>query len=325
MKGSAPRLIRGTLTGAASVCGKSVADTKVVEFAAEVGMVFQDPDPQIVNSRVRDEVCFGLENPCRPTSEILTRQSEALGFVGLSGFGDRSISELSGGQKQRVSIAAVLAAQPRLLVLDEPTANLDPAGMAEVFSVLARLNAEHGTTIVMVEHRVDELAHKVSRVVMMDRGGIVFDGTPRAAFSSQRAVHSEKADVVPIASWVPGVSEMALVVAAVSHRALGVDEVPLFVEDAEALCRTWSFPAGVAAPENAPLSAESRQTKPLLSIKGLNFGYDRPSPILKGVNLEIASNSMIALLGQNASGKTTLARLLLGINPRRIEVGISWS
>jgi energy-coupling factor transport system ATP-binding protein len=315
LNGSAPHLIHGTLTGSASVCGKTIADTKVVEFATEVGMVFQDPDAQIINSRVRDEVCFGLENLCRPTAEILTRQAEALGFVGLSEFGDRSIFELSGGQKQRVSIAAVLAAQPRLLVLDEPTANLDPAGMAEVFAVLARLNKEFGTTIVMVEHRVDELADKVSRVVMMDRGGIVFDGDPRAAFSSQRVVHSEEADVVPVASWFPQVSEFALDLAAASHRALALDEVPLSVGDAEDLCRTWTFPADAAAPAPAQASANGRVSKPLLSIKGLNFGYDRPSPILKGVSLEIASNSMIALLGQNGSGKTTLARLLVGINP----------
>src|SRR5271168_210466 len=315
LNGSAPHLIHGTLTGGARVCGKPVAETKVVEFATEVGMVFQDPDAQIINSRVRDEVCFGLENLCRPTPEILTRQAEALGFVGLSGFGDRSIFELSGGQKQRVSIAAVLAAQPRLLVLDEPTANLDPAGMAEVFAVLARLNEEHGTTIVMVEHRVDELAHKVSRVVMMDRGGIVFDGDPRAAFSSQRTVHSEEADVVPIASWFPQVSELALDLAAASRRALPLAEVPLSVDDAEALCRTWTFPAGASALADVTPTAESRESKPLLSIKGLNFGYDRPAPILKGVNLEISSNSMIALLGQNGSGKTTLARLLVGINP----------
>ena len=251
LNGSAPHLIHGTLTGTARVCGKSVAETKVVEFATEVGMVFQDPDAQIINSRVRDEVCFGLENLCRPTPEILTRQANALGFVGLSGFGDRSIFELSGGQKQRVSIAAVLAAQPRLLVLDEPTANLDPAGMAEVFAVLARLNVEYGTTIVMVEHRVDELAHKVSRVVMMDRGGIVFDGDPRAAFSSQRAVHSEEAEVVPIASWFPQVSELALDLAAAARRPLALTEVPLSIDDAEDLCRVDFSPW---APRRGPAS-----------------------------------------------------------------------
>jgi ABC-type ATPase involved in cell division len=107
---------------------------------------------------VRDEVCFGLENLCRPADEIMARQAEALAYVGLPDAGDLSIFDMSGGQKQRVSIAAVLAARPRLLVLDEPTANLDPAGMAEVFAVLHRLNREYNTTIVMVEHRVDELA-----------------------------------------------------------------------------------------------------------------------------------------------------------------------
>ena len=314
LNGSAPHLVHGVLMGEARVCGKVIADTKVVEFATEVGMVFQDPDAQIINSRVRDEVCFGLENLCRPVTEILPRQAEALEFVGMSGFGDRSIFELSGGQKQRVSIAAVLAARPRLLVLDEPTANLDPAGMAEVFAVLARLNKEQGTTIVMVEHRVDELASKVSRVVMMDRGAIVFDGDPRVAFSTPRAVHSEEADVVPVASWFPEVSELALELAQVSNRTLSPKEVPLSVDDAVDLCCGWGFPAGVLAPAAAQTPPKVQEASPLLSINGLNFGYDRPSPILRGVNLEVSSNSIIALLGQNGSGKTTLARLLVGIN-----------
>ena len=101
----------------ASLAGKIVADTKVADFATDVGMVFQDPDAQIINTRVRDEVCFGLENLCRRAEEILICQKQALDYVALSGFGDHSIFELSGGQKQRVSIAAVLASRPRLLVL----------------------------------------------------------------------------------------------------------------------------------------------------------------------------------------------------------------
>ena len=154
---------------------------------------------------------------CRPAAEILERQAEALAFVGLADAGDRSIFDMSGGQKQRVSIAAVLAARPRLLVLDEPTANFDPAGMAEVFAVLHRLNRDFGTTIVMVEHRVDELASRVSRVVMMDRGRIVFDGLPRAAFSRRREGHSEEAAAIPISAWFPQVSEFALDLAQASR------------------------------------------------------------------------------------------------------------
>src|SRR6266436_7304923 len=174
LNGTIPHILRGRLEGEALVCGKSVVETKVAVFSTEVGMVFQDPEGQIVNSRVRDEVAFGLENLCRPVSEILERQAQALAAVDLTDAAERSIFDLSGGQKQRVSIAAVLAARPRMLVLDEPTANLDPASMREVFAVLDKLRQDYGTTIVMVEHRVDELADKVSRVVMMDRGRIIF-------------------------------------------------------------------------------------------------------------------------------------------------------
>ena len=313
LNGSVPHILNGTLEGTAVICGKVVADTKVAEFATDVGMVFQDPDAQIINTRVRDEVCFGLENLCRPADEILIRQKEALDYVGLPGFADRSIFELSGGQKQRVSVAAVLAAQPRLLVLDEPTANLDPAGMTEVFAVLARLNRDYGTTIVMVEHRVDELADKVSRVVMMDQGAIVFDGSPRGAFSARRVVHSEEADVVPTASWFPQVSELAMDLAAASRQELLPDQVPLCVEEAVDLCSAWTVPAeALAMAIDAPPAGRSK--KPLLSIKSLSFGYDRNTPILKKVNIELESGAIVALLGQNGSGKTTLARMLVGIN-----------
>jgi energy-coupling factor transporter ATP-binding protein EcfA2 len=186
LNGVIPHSLRGRLTGTALCCGQDVATTRIAAFAADVGMVFQDPEAQIINTRVRDEVCFCLENLRRPPAEILLRQAEALALVGLADAGDRSIWELSGGQKQRVSVAAVLAARPKLLVLDEPTANLDPSGMREVFAVLDRLRTELGTTIVLVEHRVDELADRVSRVVMMDAGRIVFEGTPREAFARRR-------------------------------------------------------------------------------------------------------------------------------------------
>jgi energy-coupling factor transport system ATP-binding protein len=311
LNGSVPHILIGALTGTAVICGKTVAGTKVAEFARDVGIVFQDPDAQIINTRVRDEVCFGLENLCRPAEQILVRGRKALDDVGLTGFGDHSIFELSGGQKQRVSIAAVLAANPALLVLDEPTANLDPAGMAEVFAVLARLNRDHGTTIVMVEHRVDELADKVSRVIMMDQGAITFDGPPRVAFSMRRVVQSGDGEVVAAASWFPQVSELALDLAAASRQELTPDRVPLCIDEAVELC--LAFPVVLPATAvRTPQIAPSR--KPLLSIRSLSFGYDPDAPILKKVDLDLESNAIIALLGQNGSGKTTLARLLVGIN-----------
>jgi energy-coupling factor transport system ATP-binding protein len=318
LNGTIPHTLKGDLKGTAFVCGKSVPETKVAVFATEVGMVFQDPDAQIINTRVRDEVCFGLENLCRPAPEIMLRQAEALAFVGLSNAGDMSIFDMSGGQKQRVSIAAVLAARPRLLVLDEPTANLDPVGMAEVFAVLHRLNRDHGTTVIMVEHRVDELADLISRVVMMDRGTIIFDGTPREAFARRREAHSEESDAVSISAWFPQVSEFALELAAAAGTDLDPDEVPLNVAEAVALAeRLISAPAiaptGTVEPAPAPPPPEAR--KPLLSIRHMSFGYDKDTPILHDISLELESRSIVALLGPNGCGKTTLAKCLIGINP----------
>jgi energy-coupling factor transporter ATP-binding protein EcfA2 len=315
LNGTVPHTLHGELVGHAVVCNKSVPDTKVTNFAAEVGMVFQDPEAQIINTRVRDEVCFGLENLCRPAEEIMARQAEALAAVGLRDAGDLSIFDMSGGQKQRVSIAAVLAARPRLLVLDEPTANLDPAGMAEVFAVLHRLNREFNTTIVMVEHRVDELADRVSRVIMMDRGTVVFDGTPRAAFARRREGHSEEAETIATSAWFPQVSEFALELAAAAGIAVAPDAMPLNVTEATAFAegvmagRPVRSTARAAAPENAAPGEK------LLSIRDLTFGYTREQPILKNVSLELETGRIVALLGQNGSGKTTLARALIGINP----------
>ena len=312
LNGTIPHILKGRLQGEAAVCGRDVAETKVATFATEVGMVFQDPEAQIVNIRVRDEVCFGLENLCHPAAMILERQAEALAFVGLPGFGDRSIFDLSGGQKQRVSIAAVLAARPRLLVLDEPTANLDPAGTAEIFAVLDRLNREAGTTIVMVEHRVDELADRVSRVVMMDRGTIVFDGPPRDAFSRRRSAGSEDAQSVPVSAWFPQAAEFALALGDGCGVALTPANVPLNVREAVAF-------AAVLVGEGTALAAaaEARPTdpaKPLLRVEHLSFGYDRKRPTLQDISFSLSSDGIVALCGRNGSGKTTLARLLMRIN-----------
>jgi energy-coupling factor transport system ATP-binding protein len=315
LNGTIPHTLRGELGGHAVVCGKSVPDTKVTNFATEVGMVFQDPEAQIINTRVRDEVCFGLENLCRPADEIMARQAEALAYVGLPDAGDLSIFDMSGGQKQRVSIAAVLAARPRLLVLDEPTANLDPAGMAEVFAVLHRLNREFGTTIIMVEHRVDELADRVTRVIMMDRGEVVFDGKPRAAFARRREGHSEEAETIATSAWFPQVSEFALELATAAGIAVAPDVMPLNVTEAVAFAE-GVMARGLVQSTAKPAAPESvAPGEKLLSIRDLTFGYTRERPILKNVSLELETRSIVALLGQNGSGKTTLARALIGINP----------
>ena len=315
LNGTIPHTMKGQLEGEVTVCGMPVLSTKIASFATEVGMVFQDPEAQIINTRVRDEVCFGLENLCRPAPEILERQREALDFVGLDGFGDRSIFDLSGGQKQRVSIAAVLAARPRLLVLDEPTANLDPAGMAEIFAVLERLNREAGTTIVMVEHRVDELADRVSRVLMMDRGAIVFDGTPREAFSQRRAAHSEENATIPTSAWFPQACEFALALGDRLGTPVGAAAMPLNVDEAVAFADRWVGTVATMPPLVPDATRPSAASGPaLLRVDQLSFGYEKDRPILSDISFNLGQGEMIALCGRNGSGKTTLARLLMHIN-----------
>jgi energy-coupling factor transport system ATP-binding protein len=315
LNGIIPHSLRGKLEGEARCCGLDVAQTKIAVFSTQVGMVFQDPEAQLINTRVRDEVCFGLENLRRAPAEILERQAEALAIVGLGHAGDASVWNLSGGQKQRVSIAAVLAARPRLLVLDEPTANLDPAGMAEVFAVLHRLNQEFGTTIVLVEHRVDELASLVSRVVMMERGRITFDGAPRQAFASRATA---VAGSVSASAWFPQVSEFGLDLLAACGRPVVPDRLPLTVEEACAQVDDVLHHAPEVAPEItiAPLpSLGSEVPEPLLVVDRLRYAYADGVPILDDVSFTLPPARIVALLGCNGSGKTTLARTLMGINP----------
>ena len=311
LNGVIPHSMRGKLEGEAFCCGLNVVDTKIARFSTEIGMVFQDPEAQIVNTRVRDEVCFGLENLRRPPSEILERQAEALELVGLADAGEWSIWDLSGGQKQRVSIAAVLAARPRLLVLDEPTANLDPAGMREVFAVLDKLNRTFGTTIVMVEHRVDELADLVSRVVTMEAGRITFDGLPREAFSRRTTA---AADHVSASAWFPQLAEFGLELALATERPLPPERLPL--NQAEALaCAEELAPVAPVAPMPVQIrAAEPNAHETLLAVSHLRFAYGART-ILQDVSFDLAPAGIVALLGRNGSGKTTLARLLMGINP----------
>ena len=312
LNGVIPHSMRGKLEGEAFCCGLKVAETKIARFSTEIGMVFQDPEAQIVNTRVRDEVCFGLENLRRPPAEILERQAEALDLVGLADAGEWSVWDLSGGQKQRVSIAAVLAARPRLLVLDEPTANLDPAGMREVFAVLDKLNRTFGTTIVMVEHRVDELADRVSRVVTMEAGRITFDGLPREAFSRRTAA---AADHVSASAWFPQLAEFGLELALATERPLPPERLPL--NQAEALaCAESLAPAMPIAPMRGPaeIGEKPNAAETLLAVSHLRFAYGART-ILQDVSFDLVPAGIVALLGRNGSGKTTLARLLMGINP----------
>ena len=202
MNGIIPHMTMGDMAGTGLVDGRNTAETQVRELARTVGMVFDNPEFQLSQMSVMDEIALGLENIGVPRDEMIRRIEEVLEIVGMSGYEERSPMALSGGQQQRVAIAAALAMYPRVLVLDEPTSNLDPIGKEEVFSVAARLNKEKGMTIVIVEHEIEVIAAYADRVVALNEGEIVLNGTPTDVFREVETL--ERIGVRP-----PQVTELA--------------------------------------------------------------------------------------------------------------------
>ncbi len=197
--------------GKAYVNGIDTSDEKrVFDIRRSAGMVFQNPDNQMVAAVVEDEVAFAPENLGVEPKEIRARVDECLKTVGMTKYAQSAPSKLSGGQKQRVAIASVLAMNPEILILDEPTAMLDPMGRKEVMRTVKRLNKEQGITVVLITHYMDEAA-EADRVVVIDDGKIVTDGTPREVFSEVEKIKSLGLDV-------PQVTELAY-----KLRALGVN------------------------------------------------------------------------------------------------------
>jgi energy-coupling factor transporter ATPase len=185
--GLVPHFYNGTMEGTITVAGLNVADHKIPELARHVGLVFQNPENQLFALSVEKDVAFGLENAAMPRDEMRKRVDWALQMAGISELSERPPHELSGGQQQRVAIASVLAMQPDIMILDEPTSFLDPVGAEKIFEVISELNKKLGITIILVEHRLDLAAKYANRVIVMNKGSIALSGTPREIFMSEDA------------------------------------------------------------------------------------------------------------------------------------------
>jgi len=185
--GLIPHFYNGELKGEVTVAGLKVDEHPTYELACHVGMVFQNPENQLFALSVEKDVAFGLENLGLPREEIRRRVDWAMKMAGIYELKDRAPYELSGGQQQRVAIASILAMQSEVMVLDEPTSFLDPLGAKQIFDVIYRLNQELGITIILVEHRLDLAAGYATRVIVMNNGKIVLDGSPREVLSSEEA------------------------------------------------------------------------------------------------------------------------------------------
>lgn len=301
LNGSIPHIFEGNMTGRVLVDGMDTGVIPVSKMATKVGLVFQDPDAQLVNVFVRDEIYFGPENLLMPVPEIEENAAVAVQMTGLSDILDREVIQLSGGQKQRVALASVLSVRPDLIALDQPTANLDPHTTAEVFRLLGRLNREYGITVVLVEQRVDDLVHLVDHVIVMEDGRIILSGPPRQVFDTGGA--GERG------LWVPQIAEIAHALSdlvPLPQLPLTLDELAPPLEAALAGRQADIVPPAVPSGPVGP---------PLIEVRGLTYRYrgvDFDS--LTDVNLTIRAGEFLAIVGRNGSGKSTLAKTLTKIN-----------
>lgn len=303
INGLIPHQMEGDIRGRVLVNGTPTTETNLAALTSQVGMLFQDPEAQIATLTVADEVAFGMENLLVPPEEMPGRISDSLKRAGLEGLETRNTDTLSGGQKQRLALASTLAMGVSILVLDEPTANLDPAGTSDFFKLLAQLKAE-GVTVLIIEHKLDELVEQVDSIAVLDwEGKIVLDGPPRQVLQEGRDTLQE------LGVWLPQVSELSN---RLLEKGIELQAYPLTIEEAEAALITL-LQSTAPAPVGHPVEIETAEAQALLTIDSLSYHYPEGVSALRNVSLRIDEGDFYALLGPNGSGKTTLAKHLIGL------------
>ena len=297
LNGLIPHFYGGQIYGRVLVSGLDTHNHSTKELAGKVGFVFQDPENQLVSLDVEREIAFGLENLAFPRDLIAKRVEESLDALGIASLRCRQLSELSGGEKQKVGIASVLALHPSILILDEPTSELDPKGAEEVLSVITRLNDELGLTVILIEHRLDRVLQYADRLIVLNEGMVAIDGGVRDVMTKRYPELSR------IGIGVPPVIRL---IQELRGRGVGIDEVPLTVKEGRTIIRRVLE----SAPPVRDTDGGNGQvvTRPLVSVERLGYTYPGGLSALKNISLKIGGSEFITIMGRNASGKTTLAK-----------------
>ena len=285
----------GETTGTITLDGTPLEQLSPRDAATLIGFVGQDPERQTVTDTVFAEIAFGLESTGVEGALIAGRVAEAAGFLGISHLASRKIAELSGGEKQLVNLAAALALRPRLLLLDEPVARLDPPAKLRFLSAVRRINEEAGVTVILVCHDTEELFPAVDRVAMMENGSF------KSILPPRDFVRQAKNGAVPFVPTVPRIWLLSG----------GAGEPPLSVREG----RAWLKETTRATPEPVPEKGDAQTGKEeLLSARDLWFRYGRNDPdVVANLSCTLSSGEILAVLGPNGAGKTTLLKLLAGI------------
>lgn len=303
--GLIPQFYKGAYGGSVTVCGMDARSTPVSELCRHVGLVFQNPFNQLSGAKdtVYDEVGYGLQNLGFPPEEIRTRVESVLRCFGIWEYRDRNPFDLSGGQLQRVAICSVLAMNPDVLILDEPTSQLDPEGSEDVFHTVDELT-KMGITIIMIEQKIEKLAGYCDRVLLMHRGHVVDYDTPRKIFSRE--------DLYDLGVNPPAYTRFA------RANALAFEDGTLPVTHAETLELVKASGADRATliaslrGMTAGVQMEGAGAAATFQVQDLRFSYVKGREVLHGLNLAL-DHRPTAIIGQNGAGKTTLVRVLKGL------------
>jgi energy-coupling factor transporter ATP-binding protein EcfA2 len=306
LDGLVPHAVAAELDGTVRVAGLDTRHHTVAELSEHVAMVFQDPDAQIVTGTLLDEVSFGPENRLLLAGEVLARAERALKLVGLWDRRGDNPDILSGGGRQRLAIACALALAAPVLVLDEPTANLDPAGIDEVYAVLRELASDRDHAIVLIEHNLDAAVDIVDRVVVLDAAGrLVIDGPVRDVLQGRAG------ELLELGVWLP-VSTLA----AMRLRDAGVPIDPLPLTPSELAAALEAIEVLPSPRPDAP-DAAAPTREPAITVRDCSVqrGGRRGPIVVGGVDLDVASGDFLAIVGTNGAGKTTLLQAIAGVIP----------
>ena len=288
LNGLVPHFTGGRISGRITVAGHNPIAEGPQVLSRIVGFVFQDPRSQFVLDRVEDEIAFGLENAAVPPAEMRVRVEEVLHLLDLVPLRDRALYALSGGEQQRVAIAAALVFRPRILVLDEPTSQLDPQSAEDVLQALVRLNQDLGLTIILAEHRLERVLPYADRLVYL----------PGHAENQRNVLAGPPRQVLQQMELTPPVVALG--------KALGWTPLPLTIKEGRAFAARLSLPPGT------PCTAPLRRPGSRLHIRDLRFAYNGRE-VLRGIDLQIAPGELVVLMGRNGSGKTTLLKCVVGL------------
>jgi energy-coupling factor transport system ATP-binding protein len=309
--GVIPHLHGGKMEGEVWIDGVETRLAEVKDLAPKVGRVFQDAETMFTTLYVEDEIAFGPENLCVKVEDIRRTVEDLLELTDLTLHRHNLVWNLSGGQVQKLGLAAVLAMRPQLIVLDEPTANLDPVATHSVHELLIDLRRE-GVTVLLVTRELDEFLAQADQLVLLDQGQVIAAGAPRQMLADL----GEKM-VRQLGVWLPETAEIGIALQQAGR--LQGQPIPITVEETgRALIRAGCFPELHIPNDQAPAeqmnaALTGNDSAPLISARSLVYTYPGMNPALDGVSLDIHAGELLAIVGRNGAGKSTLAKLLVGL------------